>query len=219
MNIEFKDLLLDWPLPTIRDVDLATIMIETPSKRYALVNRAIKKGALTPLRRGLYLIGKPYRKAPPSQFQIAHSLYGPSYISFESALFYHQWIPEAVYVTTCATAKRAKEIVTSLGVFHYFHVPSLHCYLGVERLDVGNEAFLIADPWKALADHFYVFKRNWNSPQDLYLDMRIELEILRDSDLSSLKLLSEHYPSKRVRKFLCNINSTLSSLRNLTHGT
>lgn len=112
MDPDFENLLLEWPSHMIKDVDIATVISDSPPRRYAAVNRALKKGILVRLRRGVYLIGKPFRKIRPSNFQIAHSIYGPSYISFESALFYHQWIPEAVYMTTCATAKRAREFDT-----------------------------------------------------------------------------------------------------------
>lgn len=212
MNKNFQNLLLNWPLDVIRDVDIATIIADSAPKRYALVNRALKKGSLICLRRGAYLIGKPFRKKTPSNFQIAHSLYGPSYISFESALFYHQWIPEAVYTTTCATSKRAKKFDTSVGVFQYVHVPDYLFYLGVQRVGKEDEAFFIADPWKAIADHYYVFKRNWKKAEDIFLDLRIEMENMLESDLSMLRVLAEHYQSSRVRKFLNEV------LRSLTNG-
>lgn len=211
MNSDFENLLLEWPLGVIKDVDIATV-ISGASKRYAAVNRALKKGTLVRLRRGVYLIGKPFRKILSSNFQIAHSIYGPSYISFESALFYHQWIPEAVYTTRCATAKRAREFDTPLGLFQYIHIPDYLCYLGVQRVGSDGEAFFMADPWKALADHYYAYNRNWNRPEDLYLDMRIETENMSESDLTTLQLLSEQYQSGRVRTFLSKI------LRSLTDG-
>lgn len=210
MDMYFENLLLSWPLAVIRDVDIATVITENP-RRYALVNRLLKKGTLVRLRRGLYLIGKPFRRMLPNNFQIAHSIYGPSYVSFESALFYHQWIPEAVYTTKCASAKRACSFDTALGEFHYLHVPERLCYLGVRRLGSDDEAFFMAEPWRALADHYYVFNRNWNRPNDLYLDMRIELDNMLESDLTTLQILSDNYPSSRVRKFLKKI---LTSLKN-----
>jgi hypothetical protein len=212
MDPDFEHLLLEWPLSVIRDVDLATVIPGSDGRRYAAVNRALKKGALVGLRRGLYLIGKPFKKISPGNFEISHFIYGPSYISFESALFYHQWIPEAVYVTTCATAKRSTEFDTPLGIFQYAHVPGHLCYLGVQRVGGDDEAFFVADPWKALADHYYVYGRKWERPEDLYLDMRIEWESMLGSDLTMLQILSEHYQSVRVRKFLHHI------LRSLTDG-
>lgn len=210
MDLEFENLLLEWPLKTIKDVDLATIIPESAARRYALVNRALKKGILISLRRGLYLIGKPFRKDLPNNFEIAHSIYGPSYISFESALSFHQWIPEAVYQVRCATAKRSKEFNTPLGVFQYVHVPDRACYLGVQRVGSDYESIFIAEPWKAVADHYYAYNRKWNHFEDLYLDMRIEREDMLESDLTTLKVLSENYQSNRVRKFLSKILRSLA---------
>lgn len=212
MDHSFENLLLDWPISIIRDVDIATIMPGSAPRRYAAVNRALKKKSLLRLRRGSYLIGKPFRRSLPSHFQVAHFVYGPSYISFESALSYHQWIPEAVYTTMNATPKRSKEFETPLGIFQYVHVPDNLCYLGVERVGDGEEAFFIAHPWKALADHYYAYSRNWNNPEDLYSDLRIEMDTMLESDLKMLQALSEHYQSSKVRDFLSRI------LKGLTHG-
>lgn len=89
MNKEFENTLLNWPLTIINDFDIAIVVDEKPSRSSEVIHRALKKGILSQLRRGVYLIGKPYRKTSPSNFQIAHSIYGPGYISFESALLYH----------------------------------------------------------------------------------------------------------------------------------
>lgn len=212
MDPAFENLLLEWPLSVIRDVDIATVMFDNAPLRYAVVNRALKKGTLIRLRRGIYLVGKPFRKNSPSNFQIAHTIYGPSYISFESALFYHQWIPEAVYTTMSAASKRSREFNTPLGIFQYVHVPDHLCYLGVQRMGSEEEGFFIADPWKALADHYYAYNRNWNRLEDLHLDMRIEMENILESDLTTLRILSESYQSKKVRKFLSKM------LRDLEDG-
>ena len=212
MDKKFEALLLGWPLSVIRDVDIATVYPDSAPRRYAAVNRALKKGILVQLRRGIYLIGQPYSKVTLSNFEIAHSIYGPSYISFESALFYHQWIPEAVYTTMCATAKRANTFETPVGFFKYIHVPDHLFYLGVQRVGNDDHGFYIADPWKALADHYYAFHRNWNRPEDLYLDMRIDMDDMLNSDLKSLEILSQNYQSRKVRIFLSKI------LRGLTGG-
>lgn len=211
MDVEFERFLTDWPLSVLKDVDIATIFPNEPARRYAAVNRALKKKSLIRLRRGVYVIGKPFQKTLPSAFQLAHTIYGPSYISFESALFYHQWIPEAVYTTTCATAKRASDFETPLGLFTYKHVPNHLCYLGVQRSGSGGEAFLIAHPWKAIADHYYVNNRNWHSLKDIHLDLRIEIEDMREADTTILKNLSEWYESSKVRNFLRTILGDLNN--------
>ena len=75
-----------------------------------------------------------------------------------------------------------------------------------------EESFFVANPWKALADHYYAFGRNWNHLDDLSTDLRIERDDMENSDWTTLQVLSEHYPSGRVGKFLSKI------LKELTDG-
>lgn len=82
----------------------------------------MQKGVLVKIRRGLYTINLPF-KEPPDTFELAEIIYGPSYISMESALSYHGWIPEAVYTITSATTRRKKLFKTPLGVFAFFNFP------------------------------------------------------------------------------------------------
>src|SRR3546814_701831 len=65
------------------------------ARRYGLVNRALKDGSLLRVKRGTYLLGRDYRSQTVHPFAIAQSLVPGSYISLESALTWHGWIPEA----------------------------------------------------------------------------------------------------------------------------
>jgi predicted transcriptional regulator of viral defense system len=76
------------------------------ARRYGLVNRALKDGSLIRLKRGVYTLAKAHRSAPMHPFAVAQALLPGSYISFESALAYHGWIPEAVLVTASVTPGR-----------------------------------------------------------------------------------------------------------------
>jgi predicted transcriptional regulator of viral defense system len=136
-----------------------------------VLSKAIHKGYLIPIRRDLFLIKKGQHSVVNS-FELAPLIYGPSYISFESALSYHGWIPEAVRTTTCATVKRAKEFETSLGVFSYEHIPIEAFSFGIEQHDQGSLILFIASPVKALADVVYARKRIWTSIHDLSEDLR-----------------------------------------------
>lgn len=69
------------------------------ARRYGLVNRAPKAQELIRLRRGLYVLPPKYRSEPPHPFAIAQALEPGSYVSFETALSTHGWIPERVHIT------------------------------------------------------------------------------------------------------------------------
>ena len=118
----------------------------------------------------------------PEAFEIAAILYGPSYISLESALSFHGWIPESTPTINSVCSKRSKNFETFLGVFAYHNIPVSVFHIGVsssrKNLMKDDEAsFLIADPWKAIADFIYLRKRSWPSVIMLANDLRIELDL------------------------------------------
>jgi hypothetical protein len=198
MKKRFEKILFDWPQPFIRDIDLMVLLKVKDQARYDLVNRALKNNSLIILKRGLYLISSLFRRENPNAFVLAQQIYGPSYISLESALSFHGWIPEAVLQTTSVCSKRSKTFTNEVGEFSYQHIPSEDFYVGV----ISFEEALMASPWKAVADCIYAYEKQWKSPLDLTLDMRIEAEDMLASDLNVLKDLSINYPSKRVRNIL-----------------
>ncbi|MCF7899607.1 hypothetical protein K9L05_03095, partial [Candidatus Babeliales bacterium] len=150
----------------------------------------------------------------PNDFELALNIYGPSFVSLESALSYHGWIPEAVYTTTCVTLKRSKEFKTPLGIFSYKHVPSDQFYLGVERTVIKpNIIIFIASPYRALADFIYTRKKTWKNIFELEADLRIENETLIESDQKMLELLIKNYPSRRVREGLKKILKNLKDIK------
>lgn len=202
MEPSFHQLLLESKKVYLRDQDLITTFQGQDARRYDSVKYAIKKGFLISIRRGLYLIGPPYRKDNWDPFELAQAIYGPSYISFESALSYHGWIPEAVYVTTSACAKRSKDFRTSIGNFRYLHTPFDHFFLNVERIINEKTIFLMAEPWKAIADMIYYNKKDWNSLKDLMSDLRIEKDSIKQANRESLIQIANAYKNFRVRQKL-----------------
>ena len=102
--------------------------------RYGLVKRALASGEIIRIRRGLYCLAPKYQKKGINLYALAQLVYGPSYVSLESALSWHGWIPEAVHAITGASFKKAKEFTTPLGVFRYDRVPQQVFYTEVERL-------------------------------------------------------------------------------------
>ena len=202
MKKDFRDFLDEWPRNFIHDKDLATQLSLTSGSRHNLIYRAIKAGRLTRLKPGLYIITNKTKHISYDQFELALVLYESSMISMESALSYHNWIPEAVYTYTSATSKRGREFRTPLGMFSYEHVPEKNLYLGVARRVTKTGIAFIADPWRALADFIYIRHRSWPNLKHLEMDLRIELYSILESDLTQLETLCSQYPSPRVRAAL-----------------
>lgn len=202
MNKTLLEALIHWPKPFITGVDLQVLLDNTVDARKGIVKRAVKEGYLLRLKQNLYVIQKFPQKTLPDTFELAQFIYGPSYISFESALSYHRWIPEAVHVITSASAKKTHRFETSLGIFGFEKIPIAAFSLGIQSKEEGDVRYLIASPWKALADMMYCRKKNWVNIQDLSDDLRIERETLRNSDCTLLELLAKHYPHKKTRNSL-----------------
>jgi hypothetical protein len=111
------------------------------------VSRMLAAGELIPLRRGLYL-----RDRTVNPLALAPAIYGPSYVSFESALAWHGLIPERVEEIVCATLKRPAEFETPVGRYRYRHVPARVFAIGIERDEDPLLPWLLASPTKALCD-------------------------------------------------------------------
>lgn len=185
--------LRDHHKPYIRDTELAILLGGSEDRVHSWVKRAFQKEELVRLKRGVYLIDH----LPIDAFEIAQHLYGPSYISLESALSYHGWIPEAVYTTTSVSTKKSPTITTAIGIFSYEHTPAEQFYMCVER----TGEFLIAHPWKALADYVYVYRKKWKSIVEMMEDLRIERSSIESSDRRVLEEIAQYYDSPRVRRF------------------
>lgn len=202
MKIQLESFLSQWPSGIIVDRDIYCFFEQDSYKAQKdIVERAVKWGWLKRVSRGLYTIGRPFRSENPSLFELAQYLYGPSYISMESALSFHQLIPEAVYATVSVSAKRSTEFTTPLGSFLFHHIPVALFFHGVERKELGNSVCLVATPLKALGDYVYVNKKQYHSAQALMNDLRIEEESLMAQPVELLQSLAKSYPSRRVQQF------------------
>jgi len=160
------------------------------------------KGILTALKSGLYLYNPVYDEALVSKEIIANLLLGPSYISFDYALWYHGLIPESVQTIQSAATKRSKSYSTPLGVFSYKQVKKelYNIALEIHNTKVGN--FIIASKEKALCDKVYYTKDipiRSKSAMFAFLedDLRIDLDELAQSDM---KVFGEYFQVTKSKK-------------------
>jgi predicted transcriptional regulator of viral defense system len=185
---------------------LCAIIDGSADKRYALIKRAIAKGEIICLRKGLYCLSELYRKRPLSTFELAQHIYGPSYISFESALSYHGWIPEAVYTVTSASSGKSKDFSNALGEFSYARIPVDVFLEGVLRRPDG---VFIARPLRALLDYVYVSKLNWTGIDPVIGSLRVDRDELDVISKTALKRFRCAYPYTRVRNFIDGLEKDL----------
>ncbi|MCG7919952.1 MAG: hypothetical protein N0C81_18720 [Candidatus Thiodiazotropha lotti] len=199
----------------LTDTQLARLLEGTPQRRHNLVNRAIKAGELLRLRRGSYLLADQFRDHPSHPYALAQAFMPGSYVSFETALAHHDWIPEAVYTTACVTPGRKSFEYTHPKYGHFTFSP-LALQAGyflemVERVQISNQTMLIAQPFRALMDLVCLRKTEWQGMTWLIDGMRIEYENLRQITGADIRTLALVYKQKRVNSFLTSLAKELGN--------
>jgi hypothetical protein len=191
----------------------------TSNRRFALLKRTLKAGEVIRIHRGLYCLAPKYLRRKPDPLVFAQLIHGPSYLSLETALSYHGWIPEAVYAITSVCVDRAREFETPLGHFGFTRVPQKVFYTEVTRIEKqeGNEpglrageSFLMASPLKALADYVYAHRVDWVSAGPVIESLRVDENLLASINPESFELLIDNYSSRRVRRFLTGLRKDLN---------
>ncbi len=199
----------------LTETDLTRLFGGSAARRYGLVNKALKRGELIRLRRGLYTIASRYRTEKFSRFMLANHIVPYSYVSLESALSYHNWIPEKVVtVFSVVSSGRHRTFTTVLGDFEYYHLPTkpFEFLTSVIREDPDQRSFLIATPLRALADYIYIRKPECDDIEFLQQSLRIELEMIRSIKLIDIVQLQQVFHSRRVIKFLKKLKKEIKKL-------
>lgn len=135
------------PNDPILDIGYMRHVLAGVADQRGKIARLLETGELISLRRGLYASR---RNLDP--LCLAGSIYGPSYISFETALSWHGMIPEGVTEVLSATIKRAASFENDFGRFQYQPIPKTVYPVGILRVTESDLPFLIASPTKALID-------------------------------------------------------------------
>jgi hypothetical protein len=192
---------------------LASIVGGSPARRYGLVNRALQAGELQRLMRGLYVLPQRFRQTRLHPFVIAQRLQPTSYISFETALAWHGWIPEAVYSTASVTSGR-KTLEYQPEFFGHFSFHPLAIHTGyflvqVERVELENQAALVARPLRALMDWICLHKQPWQGLAFLEDGLRIEIEQLQTVTGADIAALRRVYKHQHMQAFLAQFAQAL----------
>ncbi|MCK5219432.1 hypothetical protein KAR10_07920 [bacterium] len=192
------------------DVEVSNLFSGSANSRYGLIKRAARAGYIHYIRRGLYSLAIKYQHHKINLYQLAQYIYGPSYISLESALAYHGWIPDAVPTITNACMKKSQDYETPLGFFSYKRIPAVVFYEGVERMQAENgDMFFMAHPFKALVDYVYIYKKAWQGLEPAIASLRIDAMCFENLQLDELNSLQENYSNHRVQKFIAKAKQEL----------
>ena len=177
--------------------------------RYNLVNRAIKAGELLRFQRGLYMLNERFRDYPCHPFVLTQALAPGSYVSFETALAYHGWIPEAVFTTASVVSGRKSRQFEhdKMGIlsFHPLAIHRKYFLELVDRYQINGQTMLVAKPCRALMDLVCLRKLSWEGIDWLLEGLRIDRESLTAITNNDIKILELVYKQKRVKSYLSSL--------------
>lgn len=115
-----------------------------------------KEGLLFRLKKGLYVVSPEIHGKALSKELMSNHLYGPSYVSMESALSHYNLIPERVFEIRAMTTKRGKVFSTPLGNFEYVKAKEDYFGIGIRQEIVDDSyAWMVASPEKAICDMIF----------------------------------------------------------------
>jgi hypothetical protein len=171
----------------------------------------VEKGYLIQLRRGLYIPGSNSGLILPELFTISNHLYGPSYISLESALSFWGLIPERVFGVYAISLQRSKVIETPVGRFEYRNMSDRYYYLGVNSISLtSKQRVLMANKEKAVIDKIVLTAGvQFRSKEDVIgyfeRDLRVEMEDLFEFDLNMIRSWIPKLPKQKSFEKLCDV--------------
>lgn len=131
--------------------DLCKLSGLSVSSMRRATGRLEKLGILKKAGKELYL----NTLVPFSLERLSTVVYSPSYISNESALFFHGVLSQGPQVLTCVTTRSPRECETGIGTIFYQHVKS-SLFFGYKK----NEDYFMAEPEKAVLDLIYLSLQN-----------------------------------------------------------
>lgn len=179
------------------------------------INELEKQGLLIQVKRGLYIQGPKLNVPSPELFLIANHLYGPSYVSLDSALAHWGFIPEKVYEISSVTTNPFKIHKANMGRFTYTHLVLPYYSFGIMQVQLTKkQTVLMASPEKALCDKIVttsgILLRSVKQTLALLTeDFRMEKEMLRSLNKS---IISTWLPAAPKEKSLTLLVKTLNTL-------
>ena len=156
------------------------------------ISKLVDTNQLIRIKRGLYVVSPDVSGVPINSMIIANSLFGPSYVSFSTALNYYGLIDDVSQGIYSATIKRDKRFLTPVGRFEYIAFPASYYAVGIKQIVTNDCSFLIATPEKALCDTIVnTVGLNLRSQKDavIYLeeDLRFDMDELKSMDIGVLQ--------------------------------
>lgn len=201
----------------LTDQQLGRILGGSDDRRYGQVKRALQSGALLRVKRGHYVLADEFRKNPVHPYALAQVLVVGSYVSMETALAFHGWIPEAVFTTVSVTPGRKSKEMDHPDFGRFAFIPlALHrsgFLAGVQRHVVSDQAMLVASPLRALMDLVAYRKQKWEGIAWVQNNMRIDQTHLVQIQAKGFSALRGVYMHKSASGFLYGLEKAVRDLK------
>jgi predicted transcriptional regulator of viral defense system len=168
--------------------DAAACLGYTRTHASQILKRLSKAGFFIPLARGKWACQKTIDPLLLPEYLTAPA---PSYISFQSALYYHgmiSQIPDTIYAATLARTRQYKTPVARVSIHHM----QPNFFFGFEM--IRSSKIKMATPEKALLDVLY-----FSSARSRLFSSLPELEIPEGFKIKEVLKMIEKIPSLRKR--------------------
>lgn len=165
----------------------------------------MRKRIIVRIKKGLYMFGDEYRRRPFSREILANLIYGPSYISLDTALQHYGLIPEHVQAATSVTTGRSRKFSTPVGLFTYHRIPLNAYRIGMTRQETSpDEGYLIATAEKALCDKIRLDRGagiKSRRQMKIYLkeNLRLDMATLEKLNPANIIEIAARYRSRALR--------------------
>jgi len=167
-------------------------MLKEYKRPHDKIDELVKQQMLIQVKRGLYITGPKLNLTAPKPFLVANHLYGPSYVSLDTALSHWGLIPERVYEFSSVTTNTSKIFKTTIGRFSYTYMTLPYYSFGIKQVILTKrQTVLMASPEKALCDKIIttsgILLRSIKQSSALLMeDFRIDQQMLRNLDVNAI---------------------------------
>lgn len=196
-----KDLI---QLPAEFDYNLLLHALRGYKKPRDKIRGLIRNKDILRVKKGLYVLGREYNK-PYNKHILANQIYGPSYITGQTALAFWNMIPERVELIISMTTKRKKLFETPVGRFAYLYCRKKVFNIGVNLEHAGDQKkILIASPEKALSD-IIATQTHISSEKEIkeFLELlRLDYDDIKKLDFSLLEEIKAGYKRQSMTLLL-----------------
>ncbi len=134
----------------LQNSDVASILQVSRTHASKIMTRLAESGFSVQLTRGRWALSQNIDRFSIPEFLTAPSL---SYISLQSALFYHGMISQIPEVTYAVSTSKTRKYKTQVGTFSIHHLEA-EFFFGFET--AGDRSVKMATPEKALLDTLYL---------------------------------------------------------------